>query len=165
MGRLTPIIFILLITFSISPGDGDLLRVGLTKKPVDLKTVQAARQRSHCNAIKQKHGLGQSYGGEYVPLKNYLDAQYFGEIGIGTPAQNFTVIFDTGSSNLWVPSSKCRLSLACYFHSKYKSGLSSTYQGNGTTFEIRYGSGSVAGYLSQDHITAGNLVVRDQVFC
>ncbi|OEL16547.1 Aspartic proteinase oryzasin-1 [Dichanthelium oligosanthes] len=109
-------------------------------------------------------GLRGGVGSELVPLKNFLNAQYFGQIGVGCPPQNFTVVFDTGSANLWVPSAKCFFSLACHFHPKYESSLSSTYKPNGTPASIHYRTGAIAGFYSEDQVTVGNLVVQNQEF-
>ncbi|THH06796.1 hypothetical protein EW145_g3844 [Phellinidium pouzarii] len=102
-------------------------------------------------------------GGHNVPLSNFMNAQYFTTITLGTPPQEFKVILDTGSSNLWVPSTKCS-SIACFLHAKYDSTASSSYKKNGTTFSIQYGSGSMEGFVSNDVLTIGDLEIDDQDF-
>ncbi|KAJ1351155.1 Aspartic protease 4 [Parelaphostrongylus tenuis] len=98
-------------------------------------------------------------------LRNYMDAQYFGTIQIGTPPQNFTVIFDTGSSNLWVPSKKCPFyDIACMLHHRYNSAASSTYAEDGRKMAIQYGTGSMKGFISKDNVCMASICAESQAF-
>ncbi|KAF2273912.1 aspartyl proteinase [Westerdykella ornata] len=148
-----------------------------------LKKVPLSEQLQYANIQEHARALGQKYmgikpethaeqvfkapyiaeGTHPVPVSNFLNAQYFSEISLGTPPQEFKVVLDTGSSNLWVPSTDCN-SIACYLHSKYDHSASSTYKKNGSSFEIRYGSGSLSGYVSQDIFRIGDLTVKHQDF-
>ncbi|KAF2967811.1 hypothetical protein GQX73_g5755 [Xylaria multiplex] len=121
-----------------------------------------ARPDSHAEAVFQGGNLHVDKD-HPLPISNFMNAQYFSEISIGTPPQDFKVILDTGSSNLWVPSQSCG-SIACFLHSKYDSSSSSTYQKNGSDFEIRYGSGSLSGFVSKDDVTIGDLKIKGQDF-
>ncbi|NXA17744.1 PEPA protein, partial [Ibidorhyncha struthersii] len=97
------------------------------------------------------------------PLQNYLDNEYFGTISIGTPAQEFTVVFDTGSSNLWVPSVYCS-SLACSNHNRFNPADSSTFISTNESLYIAYGTGSMSGVLGYDTVTVADIKVLNQIF-
>lgn len=101
-------------------------------------------------------------------IKDYANAQYYAEVHIGTPKQMFQVIYDTGSSNLWVPEKGCVHCGYKILHGgkhKYDSAKSSSFVADGSPFAIQYGSGAVSGTFQTDTVTlASTLSVRNQVF-
>ncbi|XP_073522850.1 gastricsin-like isoform X1 [Phyllobates terribilis] len=99
----------------------------------------------------------------YEPLANYMDMSYYGEISIGTPPQNFLVLFDTGSSNLWVASTYCQ-SQACTNHPNFNPSQSSTYSSNNQQFSLQYGTGSLTGILGYDTVSIQNIAISQQEF-
>ncbi|NWH53911.1 PEPA protein, partial [Fregata magnificens] len=126
----------------------------------------------------QEHGLLEHYlklhpynpaakffssGVSAEPLQNYMDNEYFGTISIGTPAQKFTVIFDTGSSNLWVPSVYCS-SPACGNHNRFNPADSSTFVSTNDSVSIAYGTGSMTGVLGYDTVIVSDIEVTSQIF-
>merc|ERR1712037_150524 len=92
-----------------------------------------------------------------------MHTKYFVNIRVGTPAQEFVVVPDTGSSNLWMYSSSCH-SIACLRHKRYKSSKSSTYVADGQDFDIQYGSGGVTGTTSKDTVTMGDALAATMTF-
>ncbi|XP_062854670.1 renin [Trichomycterus rosablanca] len=145
-----------------------LQRISLRKMPSFRETLKemgvTPAQMFAELALKSDESASLCNGTAPTPLTNYLDTQYFGEISIGSPAQMFNVVFDTGSANLWVPSQRCSpLYTACFTHNRYDSSKSHTHVYNGTGFSIQYATGNVRGFLSEDVVMVGGIPVV-QVF-
>lgn len=106
---------------------------------------------------------------QYVPIirENVTVAYktaYFGNIFIGSPLQAFTVVFDTGSGHLILPSVACETE-TCMKHSRFNASESSTAQdiehsGEAVSAQqekrdhitITFGTGSVVGNFVNDRV-------------
>lgn len=101
-------------------------------------------------------------------IKDYANAQYYGVVKIGNPPQEFQVIYDTGSSNLWVPEVGCVHCGYRWIHggkNKYDKESSTTFVDDGTEFSIQYGSGAVSGVFAEDSVTlADDITIESQKF-
>jgi len=71
-------------------------------------------------------------------------------VGVGSPAQEFTLLIDTGSSNTWVGA-------------QTKYAPTSTSKSTKNTVNVSYGSGSFSGTEYTDTVTLGDgLVIKNQ---
>ncbi|KAI0826810.1 acid protease [Trametes gibbosa] len=112
-------------------------------------------------ATLPKHLLHDKRGG--VPLTDQsFDLEWTGLVAIGNPPQNFTIDFDTGSSDLWIPTTACE---SCSNHALYDPVKSSTSAKQNGSFEIHYGDGShTTGTPFSDTVTIGGVTVQEQFF-
>ncbi|KAJ6477856.1 acid protease [Mycena vitilis] len=97
-------------------------------------------------------------------LDDDQDVEWVSSMFIGTPPQKFVTDFDTGSSDLWVPSSSCN-SATCARKSKYTATSSSTSVKKSGTFSIQYGDGStVSGLNYTETVSVAGIRVTGQSF-
>jgi len=182
--RSLAIAVVLPLASAVQPNDG-LVRMKLKRRPAHEMVAEHLKRENDALLLAVANGAAPALRGgpdadfeeqveaaagksESVVIKDYSNAQYYGEIKIGTPGKKFTVIFDTGSSNLWVPKVHCHSCGYWFIHggkSKYDKKKSSSYQVDGGDFHITYGSGKVKGSFSIDDVTlADDIVVHNQKF-
>ncbi|EDW87997.2 uncharacterized protein Dyak_GE18490 [Drosophila yakuba] len=153
-------IFLLLLGHSM----GQLRRTTINR--------QINGNRTHANVKAEKIVLAAKYflvdkqsSQTTQVLTNGFNLEYTIRVCIGTPPQCFNLQFDTGSSDLWVPSVKCpSTNVACQEHNKYNSSASSTYVEDGGGFSLEYGTGSLLGFRSRDTVNIDGMVIRNQTF-
>jgi len=157
--------FLLSLSLSGSFTDASMMKIPLRKVPeqefagmliqenldISVENVNTSEKVSRKLLRLQNH--------DNIAVKDYQNAQYYGIIKVGTPSQEFRVVFDTGSSNLWVPGSACK---KCTGKNLLNSGSSTSFIGYQNRFYIKYGSGPVSGIFAQDTVTIGDIVVPQQ---
>lgn len=143
---------------------------------LDAQDADAILKQKEAAQFTYEHGLSIALSKQKVVLNNpkkgihallqtdvVHKTAYFGTLSIGEPAQDFQVVFDTGSGNLMVPSTYCRDS-ACVEHRRYNRNLSATAtdinQGGDLVKEgdsrdsvtVTFGTGEVSGVFIKDKI-------------
>ncbi|BGP17234.1 hypothetical protein JCM10213_004828 [Rhodosporidiobolus nylandii] len=89
-----------------------------------------------------------------------LDIMIYGTVDIGTPPQQFPLLFDTGSSDLWLYAAGTGSPQPEYDASRSSTSVTTPV----VPWEIRYGRGSQTGHLNQDTVSLGGYTVNDTVF-
>ncbi|KAI0315028.1 acid protease [Amylostereum chailletii] len=94
-------------------------------------------------------------------LTDGSEVLWYGQVAVGTPPVTYTVDFDTGSSDLFLPGSDCDQS--CSGHTVYDPSNSSTSRDVGRRFELAYGDGStVSGEQFVDAVSLAGLAAANQ---
>ncbi|KAI1321756.1 hypothetical protein EDD11_000032 [Mortierella claussenii] len=122
--------------------------------------AQIAKMNRRYSGINNLSGGGSGN----VPLTNVNpDLEYYGTVSVGTPGQDFKLDFDTGSSDIWFPSSTCSTA-ACKKHAQFDSSKSSTFKKDGRSWQISYGdSSSASGILGTDVVNVGGISVEQTI--
>ncbi|WP_194842585.1 pepsin-like aspartic protease [Endozoicomonas sp. OPT23] len=98
-----------------------------------------------------------------LPIKNLSKTMYFGSFQIGSRYQLFTAVLDTGSSDIWIPGSRCTIE-GCVGKDKFNPASSSTFHQTNKSISIQYGTGSMNGTEGIDQISLANVTVPNQGF-
>ncbi|KAG2037516.1 aspartic peptidase domain-containing protein [Suillus americanus] len=126
------------------------------------KAVEALRKKYGYPATNVKSTNSKRASTAAIPITDEEnDSSYSGVVSIGTPPQNFNLVLDTGSSDLWVATTSCT---SCGSDiPEFDPSKSSTYKATSSQLEIDYGSGSAQGIVAQDSVTFGSFEMSQEI--
>ncbi|KAG6832820.1 hypothetical protein H0H92_009439 [Tricholoma furcatifolium] len=118
----------------------------------------AAETVAIANAPTANNSLGLDIEGD--------DVGYLATIQIGTPAQDFLILMDSGSADFWVGSENCvsESGGGCGNHTFLGTQSSSSFVDTGSPFSVTYGTGSVAGDIVTDDVSIAGLSLPNHKF-
>lgn len=158
-----------------------MMRAGTWSRYIKMKNARRVSLEKRVGGSGSRSSVASQF------VNDYEDGEYIGNITIGTPEQQFQVILDTGSANLWIPDATCgkvRESCAkkncdgaltcavlcedqsccgngdvnpCTGKNIFTSSQSTSYVANGEQWNIQYGTGAAVGFLGQDTVRFGGI--------
>ncbi|KAG1735967.1 aspartic peptidase domain-containing protein [Suillus lakei] len=169
-----PLVAVALLPFALAAPqpDAGVIHVPIVRRS---QTNRVANLPKAMEALRAKYGyqpINTTYSKRAntaaVPITDEQnDSSYSGVVSIGTPPQDFDLILDTGSSDLWVATSSCSScetlsSCTSCASTEFTTSKSSSFQSSGTPLQINYGSGSVQGATAQDTVSFGGFTITQQ---
>jgi hypothetical protein len=107
-----------------------------------------------------------------VKFFQFTDMSYYAEVMIGTPAKAFSILLDTGSSDLWVASTDCvqcyddGICEKCDVPANFDPSDSDTFKTcPGCNASITYGLGGVSGRQSTETVQFAGFTLTEQAMC
>ncbi|KAG1902677.1 aspartic peptidase domain-containing protein [Suillus fuscotomentosus] len=165
-----PLVAIVLLPFAFAARqpDGGVVHVPITRRShsnrvANLpKAVEALRKKYGHQLTNVKSTDSKRASTAAIPVTDEEnDSSYSGVVSIGTPPQNFNLVLDTGSSDLWVATTSCT---SCGSDvPEFNTSKSSTYKATSSPLEIDYGSGSAQGTVAQDSVTFGSFEMSQEL--
>ncbi|KAG2107864.1 aspartic peptidase domain-containing protein [Suillus cothurnatus] len=157
-----PLVAIALLPFTLAARqpDGGVVHAPIVRRS---HSNRVANLPKAVEALRRKARIRSEPAPATIPITDEVenDSSYSGVVSIGTPPQNFNLVLDTGSSDLWVATTSCT---SCGSDiPEFNPSKSSTYKATSSQLEIDYGSGSAQGIVAQDSVTFGSFEMSQEL--
>lgn len=161
----------LLIAVQVVPGASYTIPL---KRRATVGGTEALSLSQLSGSTRLRHGSRRARTVKPTPAPVHAGSQaseYYGVLRIGSPPQDFEVVFDTGSGNLIIPSTSCK-SDACAMHRRFNRSWSRTAEdiafadrpdervplnGDRDVVTITFGTGEISGVFMKDHLCLGTI--------